>query len=90
MARKSEAWRNMHMARTIVKDPFELEQMDPNKIKKPTDTEMEHPPMQNAQDMIQHMRDMVKEGYTNEQILQLHPEIKNYFGDDNGEDTESS
>ena len=74
----------------IVKDPFELEQMDPNKIKKPTDTDMQHPPMQNAQDMIQHMRDMVKEGYTNEQILELHPEIKNYFGDDNGEDTESS
>jgi len=33
---------------------------------------------------------MIEQGYTNEQIIELHPEMAKYFGEDNGEDTQSS
>jgi cytochrome c-type biogenesis protein CcmH/NrfF len=36
--------------------------------------------MENPQDMITHMREMLEQGYTNEQILELHPEIAGFFG----------
>tara|TARA_Y100001937_G_scaffold21086_2_gene29672 strand:+ start:3538 stop:5145 length:1608 start_codon:yes stop_codon:yes gene_type:complete len=39
-----------------------------------------HPPMESPQAMIQHMRDMIeKDGLTNEEIMELHPEISNFF-----------
>ena len=47
----------------------------------PLQTDMPHPPMVNPADMIQHMRDMIQEGYTNEQILDIHPEINEFFKD---------
>lgn len=62
----------------------ELQQPAPLKL------DMQHPPMASVEDLVKHMRDMIKEGYTNEQIMQLHPEMKNFFGDSNGEETESS
>ena len=52
--------------------------------------ELQHPPMETPEDMIKHMREMVEQGYTNEQIMELHPEIKNFFGDNNGEETTST
>ena len=47
----------------------------------PTQTQTVHSAMNSPQDMIKHMREMVEEGFTNEQIMELHPEIKNFFGD---------
>ena len=56
----------------------------------PLKLDMQHPPMENAGDMIQHMRDMIQEGYTNEQILEIHPEINAFFGDNDGEETQGT
>jgi cytochrome c-type biogenesis protein CcmH/NrfF len=30
--------------------------------------------------MVTHMREMVEQGYSDQQILELHPEIKKFFG----------
>ena len=56
----------------------------------PLQTEMQHPPMENVSALVTHMREMIEQGYTNEQIIELHPEMAKYFGEDNGEDTQSS
>jgi hypothetical protein len=71
---------------TITEETMETLESDTQ----PLQTEMQHPPMDNPQDMIKHMREMIQEGYSNEQIMELHPEIKNYFGDNNGEETQDS
>ena len=44
----------------------------------PTD-DMVHPSVTNPQDLVSHMRAMVQQGYTNEQILALHPELSELF-----------
>tara|TARA_R100000805_G_scaffold16670_1_gene19142 strand:- start:705 stop:1169 length:465 start_codon:yes stop_codon:yes gene_type:complete len=56
----------------------------------PLKLDMQHPPMESPEDMIKHMRSMVQEGYTDEQIMELHPEIKQFFGDTDGEETQGS
>jgi len=43
------------------------------------DEQMPHPPMMNPADMVSHIREMMDQGLTNEQILELHPEIQGYF-----------
>tara|TARA_A100001035_G_scaffold273018_1_gene263015 strand:- start:2447 stop:3991 length:1545 start_codon:yes stop_codon:yes gene_type:complete len=48
----------------------------------PLQTTMTHEPMTNTDGMITHMREMIEQGYTDEQIKQLHPEIGEFF---NGE-----
>ena len=51
-------------------------------------TTVTHTPMTNPSDMIAHMREMVEQGFTNEQIMELHPDIKEFFNEreaDNGE-----
>ena len=54
-------------------------------------TAMTHPPMASVDDMVKHMREMIEQGYTNEQIIELHPEMASFFkGDTNGEETQSS
>jgi hypothetical protein len=52
----------------------------------PLQTQMQHPPMTNPSDMIAHMREMLEQGYTNEQIMELHPEISQFFNNQNGGD----
>ena len=42
-------------------------------------TEMTHEPMTSPDDMVAHMREMIEQGYTNEQIKELHPEIAGFF-----------
>jgi len=64
----------------------ELDMVDMEKDTPPLNL-MTHPPMTNPQDMIKHMRAMVQEGYTDQQIMDTHPEIKQFFGDNNGEET---
>ena len=46
--------------------------------------EAQHPPMTNPADMIAHMRKMVEQGYTDAQIMELHPEISGFFNNQNG------
>ena len=46
-----------------------------------TDTDMTHTPMTSGDDMVSHMRSMIEQGYTDEQIKQLHPEIAGFFED---------
>jgi len=49
----------------------------------PADMTTAHTPMKTPEQMVEHMRAMVEQGYTNEQIMELHPEILDYFS--NGE-----
>ena len=48
----------------------------------PINTTMTHPPMESVDDMIKHMREMVSQGFTDEQIKQLHPEMEKFFSND--------
>ena len=51
--------------------------------------DMAHPPMANKEDMVKHIRDMIAEGYTDAQILEIHPEIAGFFnngGNENGDE----
>ena len=64
----------------------EEELMTMNNQPPPLKLDMVHPPMESAEDMIKHMRDMVNEGYTDEQILEIHPEIKNFFDNETPQD----
>lgn len=41
--------------------------------------QLEHPPVTSPQGLLQHLRQMIDEGYTDEQIRQLHPELAQLF-----------
>jgi hypothetical protein len=43
-------------------------------------TQLTHPPMTNVNDMLAHLKEMIQQGYTTEQIKQLHPELEQLFG----------
>ena len=60
-----------------------------NKPEPVLQTTMAHPPMNTPEDMIKHMREMIEQGYTNDQIMELHPEFRSLFnGDTNGQVSE--
>jgi len=40
---------------------------------------MTHGPVQSPEDLVTHLREMVETGYTDQQILQLHPELQGLF-----------
>ena len=63
----------------LAKDEDELEEMQ-NQIA----DDGEHDPMTNPAGMVAHMREMIEQGMTNEEILDLHPEIARFFGGTNG------
>ena len=44
-----------------------------------------HMPIISAPDMVTHLREMVQAGYTDEEMLALHPEISNLFSNNNFE-----
>ena len=54
----------------------------------PKNLDQPHPPMQSKDSLVSHMREMIEQGYTDEEIKQVHPEMDSYFngGDDNGND----
>ncbi len=57
-----------------------------NEVQPQLNTTTTHSAMTSPNDMIKHMREMIEQGYTDDQIKQLHPEIENYFkGESNGE-----
>lgn len=82
---------NEETARLMIENEEDLQividSMAP-KSQVPVDTSMPHPPMKNPGDMVMHMRKMVEQGYSDQQILELHPEIKNFFDNNGGDDTE--
>ena len=41
--------------------------------------EMEHPSVGSPDELVAHLREMISEGYTDEQIKQLHPELAQLF-----------
>lgn len=43
------------------------------------DEEMQHPSVQNAEQLVSHLMEMTREGYTQSQILELHPELRGLF-----------
>ena len=61
------------------KDWEEIEEYYEEDLSSPMEEEMEHPPVGNVQDLVEHMRAMVEEGYTNEEIIRLHPELGALF-----------
>lgn len=79
---------NAETARLLIENEEDLQividSMAP-KAEIPVDTNMPHPPMLTPGDMVMHMRKMVEQGYSDQQILELHPEIKKFFG--NNEET---
>ena len=56
-------------------DPKEILDNDVNQ----PNPELTHEPMTSPDDMIVHIREMIEQGYTNDQIKQLHPEIAGFF-----------
>jgi hypothetical protein len=50
---------------------------------------MEHPTQTDPSKLIAHIREMIAEGYTDEQIKQLHPEIEKMYGEINDASQES-
>jgi len=46
---------------------------------------MTHTPVASADDVVKHLREMIKAGYTDEEIKKLHPELAQAFGDANGQ-----
>lgn len=53
-------------------------------------TQTQHPALTNLDQMIDHMAEMIQQGYTKEQIKELHPELKNLFGDQSDGETTTS
>ena len=43
-------------------------------------TQLTHAPITNVNDMLAHLKEMIQQGYTTEQIKQLHPELAQLFG----------
>lgn len=77
---------NQKVTETLIKDPFELQQYQ-IKVKPsgPNDqmtlpNQMQHPAVTSTQDLVSHMREMIEQGYTNQQIIDLHPELAGLFG----------
>jgi len=50
----------------------------------PTDT-LQHPPVTNQTQLVEHMREMINQNYTTEQIIQLHPELAQLFNNNTPE-----
>jgi hypothetical protein len=41
--------------------------------------EMVHPSVTTPDDLVKHLREMIDQGYTDEQIKELHPELAQLF-----------
>jgi len=63
----------------LAKDEDEMEEMQ-NQIA----DDGQHDAMTNPSGMVAHMREMIEQGLSNEDILNLHPEIARYFGGTDG------
>jgi hypothetical protein len=60
---------DLEIYRTIFEEEYEDQQSVG------AQTELVHEAITNPQDLVTHLREMIDQGYTNEQILELHPEL---------------
>ena len=69
------------IADTLIED----DTMRASIVEQPSKDMVQHRPVTDATDLVSHMREMVETGYTNQEIMDLHPEIANLFNnnDDN-------
>ena len=75
---------NQEIARLMISDETDLQEIlnsiDP---RAELNLDMPHPPMTNVTDMVMHIRKMIEEGYSDEQMIEIHPEMRAFF--DKGE-----
>ena len=69
---------NYKIKELLAKDEDELEEMQSTQL----NPEMPHDPMTNKDTLVGHMREMIEQGLTDEQIKQLHPELDKFFSHD--------
>ena len=62
---------------TVQQDSVAETTNQPEQMEKKLD--MPHPPMENKEDMVAHMRKMIEQGYTDQEILDIHPEMSDFF-----------
>jgi hypothetical protein len=68
------------LAKTLITDEDTLEKVVSGQQQgQPLQTEMTHPRANNPTELVEHMKEMIAQGYTTEQILQLHPELTEMF-----------
>ncbi len=73
------------LASALVKDDDRLAEIkEAQNTPAVLNTTMQHPRLTSATDMVAHMREMLEQGYSNEQIMELHPEISELFNNTNG------
>lgn len=76
------------LAKALITDEDTLERViEGQEQTQPLQTEMTHPRATNPTQLVEHMKEMIAQGYTTEQIIQLHPELSEMFnngGNDNG------
>jgi len=71
---------NQHIDKMILETIVEDEAMVSEILQTPPSMDViAHTPVQNVDDLVQHFREMVEQGYTDEQIKQLHPELARLF-----------
>jgi len=80
------------LAKALITDEDVLERVIEGQEQREADSEMTHAPLTSATQMLEHLREMLSQGYTNEQIMELHPELSGIFnnqngGTDNGDET---
>ena len=69
---------NYKIKELLAKDEDELEEMQSTQL----NPEMPHDPMTNKDTLVGHMREMIEQGLTDEQIKNLHPELEKFFSND--------
>lgn len=60
-----------------------------NEAVRPVSDELVHPEVESPQQLVMHLREMIAQGYTNEQIIQLHPELAELFQQEESEDEDN-
>lgn len=69
-----EAIDNM-IADTLIEDDMERQSI----LEKPSKDMVQHAPVTSPTDLVTHMREMVESGYSDQEIMDLHPEIAQLF-----------
>jgi hypothetical protein len=69
---------NYKIKELLAKDQEEYEEMQSTQL----NPEMPHNTMTNNDTLVGHMREMIEQGLTDEQIKNLHPELEKFFSND--------
>jgi hypothetical protein len=84
------------MLETITERPYEEvkewydEWTAENDTVRTVPNELVHPEVESPQQLVIHLREMIEQGYTNEQIIQLHPELAELFEEESEESEEEN